>query len=302
MDVFKVRKRILCDFLIENKNSKISDLLNHLQNQYCFNSDQKEIVNNSLKFQFLGKFQKKWKECFYIKAQFENKFHSWLESDFIVTFTETKATGGRKSSTVAFENASVGIKRRKLISITENYTEVEMKEAFLRNLRITGRKQIAKAIEALLNVDDNGTAEQGPYVAYSPEEALALVEQAKLSKYQYQVIQLQAKSIKADIYPPYHQLLNAKKECYPSEIHVTEGGASIKIQSLIDLSINRLFKDPSLPLPMPENRLKTVYLDFEFKYGIDGLSSDTRYNQKFSDENLYDESLITASMVPVCLK
>ncbi|EFN70735.1 hypothetical protein EAG_07643, partial [Camponotus floridanus] len=78
--------------------------------------------------------------------------------------------------------------------------------------------------------------------SYSAEEALALIEDVKLSKYQYEVVRMQAKKRNVDIYPAYNKILEAKKECYPSQILTSEVEAHINLQSLIDHTILRRFK------------------------------------------------------------
>ena len=76
-------------------------------------------------------------------------------------------------------------------------------------------------------------------------------------------------------------------KCYTS---VEE--AFVGIQSLIDHSVKRLFRDPNLYFPLSENRLKFTYLDFKIKYSLDGLSASAKHNQKFSHNYLTDDSLL----------
>lgn len=120
-------------------------------------------------------------------------------------------------------------------------------------MRTTGRTKTANAIVSLLT-DTSGDSDNVVYNSgkevecYSAEEALALMEDAKLSKYQYNVIQFQAKTRNADIYPSYYQVAEAKKECYPLQVHITETEVRINLQSLIDHSITRFFEDPNLKL------------------------------------------------------
>lgn len=58
-------------------------------------------------------------------------------------------------------------------------------------------------------------------------------ENAKLTKYQYEHIRMEAAQRNANIYSLYNNYLSAaKKECYPESIEVIEKGASIDLQSL----------------------------------------------------------------------
>ena len=54
-------------------------------------------------------------------------------------------------------------------------------------------------------------SEMGGITRYTGDEALALIEDAKLSVYQYEIIRIQAKAKNADFYPHYRSLSVAKK-------------------------------------------------------------------------------------------
>lgn len=77
MDVFKVSKRILCKFLIEN-HSDLGKLVTYLQNEYTLNAEQINMINNALNQYFFSTFQKKWKESLYMQSKFEKRFEKWL--------------------------------------------------------------------------------------------------------------------------------------------------------------------------------------------------------------------------------
>ena len=49
-------------------------------------------------------------------------------------------------------------------------------------------------------------SEMGGITRYTVDEALALIEDAKLSVYQYEIIRIQAKAKNVDIYPHYRSL------------------------------------------------------------------------------------------------
>ena len=63
-----------------------------------------------------------------------------------------------------------------------------------------------------------------------------------LSKGQYIGIRSVSLGINCFLYPPYHQVLEAEKQCYPStfEIIVTESSAEVKLQLLLDHIVGRL--------------------------------------------------------------
>lgn len=171
----------------------------------------------------------------------------------------------------------------------------------MRNLRISVRKKIANEIIAILNKDctenshfsekfDLDSSKQ-----YSPDEGLGLIEQVKLSKYQFHFIRLQAKERNVDIDPSCKKILESKKECCPPNIYMTEEGGNVEIKSLINHTVKRLFLDPVLNLPITNSNSENVHLNFEIKYGIGGLSTNSKYNQKFDNKNLSDASIINGS-------
>ena len=118
-----------------------------------------------------------------------------------------------------FEEASTATKRRKLMSVEENFMTAEIQDAFLRNLRTSGRKKLANAIILLLNSEDSenlnisSKSDCESSVPYSSEKALALMQQVKLSKNQYNTIHLQAKERKIVIYTSLQNVLEIGKDC-----------------------------------------------------------------------------------------
>jgi len=74
---------------------------------------------------------------------------------------------------------------------------------------------------------------------YSEVEALALIINYRFSVDHYQTLRIGAKD-RADIYPNYHRILNAKALCYPENIVITNKSAEVQLQSLLDHTISRL--------------------------------------------------------------
>jgi len=103
-----------------------------------------------------------------------------------------------------------------LISIEENHSNNEIQETFFRMLRTNKKWKLANIIKTILIENDEEpknvkNCDEQSHTPYSVEEALALIEDVKLSKYQYEIIQMQAKERNADIYSSYSKVLEAKK-------------------------------------------------------------------------------------------
>lgn len=194
-------------------------------------------------------------------------------------------------------SSSTSTKRRKLIIIEKKYSKLEI-EAFLHTLR-TGRKKLANAISQLLRSEDDTDNEESGLciVPYTAEEVL--IEDAKLIKYQYEHIRMQAARRNANICPLYQNFSAAQKKCYPKLIEITKKGASVDLQSLIEHTIKRLIKSFNVSLPPIANRL--CELELILKWGCDGSSDQSEYKQKFEDSEATDETIFSISM-PLCLK
>lgn len=308
MDTFSVSRKVIFDFLIKNNcTNDLTILLEFLKINYNLAEEHLEKVSTELSRYFLPQFYKKWKVPFNVQSKFEAKYEKWLNSDFTVNFSysEAASTLGRKSNENEYEQLSTSSKRRKLIEIEETFSPSEIQDAFIRNLRTTGKLKLANAICKLLCSHDNNDAEntfklKSPLKPYSSEEALALIEDLRLTKYQYKVLRQQAKERNADMYPSYHNIMQAKNECYPSQITITETEARFDMQSLIDHTVLRMFKDSNVNLPGTTGN-ETCDLKLVIKYGCDGTSNQSRYHQKFNIIDSSDESLFTISMVPICL-
>lgn len=130
----------------------------------------------------------------------------------------------------------------------------------------------------------------------TPEKALALFLDNKFTKEQYIDIQQTAKAHNAkhnaNIYPTYNSLLEAKKRCYPKNITITEASGEVRLQSLVQHTIQRFAtvqKDVFREYFEIYNPTKRKVI---FKWGCDGASGQSRYMQGFEDINGDDGSLL----------
>ncbi|KAK4883413.1 hypothetical protein RN001_006732 [Aquatica leii] len=134
-------------------------------------------------------------------------------------------------------------------------------------------------------------------------EALSLVVEGKMSKSQYQLIRSVSVQKNCKLYPPYKCVLDAKKKCYPkkSEISVTESGATVRLQALLNHTAERLLIVQSDVIKsLSENEIG-INLELICKWGCDGTSGQSTYKQKFSDGdgNKTDANIFFISLVPL---
>ena len=191
---------------------------------------------------------------------------------------------------------------RKVTPLIESTSPEELSKATEVVLRKAGKRDSASIVKELCfasptrgtNLKKARKASLGKPDKLTPDQALSLLVDAKLSKNQYNIIRSQAQGINCKIYPSYDQVKQAKAMCYPNNINVTETCAEIPLQDLIDHTVKRL-------CTVQEDCLQTCderTLDIICKWGCDG-SQQTRYHQNFSDGQSTDENLFSVSMVPI---
>ena len=99
-----------------------------------------------------------------------------------------------------------------------------------------------------------------------------------------------------NLYPSYHKVLAAKKECIPNSI-VSDYQAEVELQDLMDHTAKRLMKVSEMP--------DGAELQLLSKVGFDGSSGQSVYKQACGDEerNLkIEENLFLTWMVPIQIK
>lgn len=145
-------------------------------------------------------------------------------------------------------------------------------------------------------------------IMLSAETALALISSCGLSQDDYQTIRNVAKSHQADIFPSYHQVLKAKKECLPTNIEVTDTCAEQALQNLLDHTSQRLVSIDSIREtifgtiePDKNNNELVLELNLRCKWGFDGATGQSQYKQRFSDNSSDDKCLFSIMLVPLDL-
>ncbi|CAH2092745.1 unnamed protein product [Euphydryas editha] len=133
--------------------------------------------------------------------------------------------------------------------------------------------------------------------SFTPDKALSLMLDASLSKNQYQVIRKATLELGYDIFPSYHKILEAKKECYPSDVEISECGASVNLQKLLDHTTTRIFQTKS------EEQLSSIAPELTLcsKWGCDGSSGHSEYKQTFEEGDISDANIFLTSLVPLHL-
>ena len=138
--------------------------------------------------------------------------------------------------------------------------------------------------------------------AFTADDALSLFIDTDMTKQSYQKVRSAAKGKKADIYPPYNKIREAKKQCYPNNISVKEDFASVPLQNLLDHTALRIIQEQKESITeVVENLPESQQLSCKLicKWGFDGASGQSEYKQKFSSTDKTDESLFCTTLVPL---
>lgn len=178
---------------------------------------------------------KKWQDCRRTKKLFLSKHAQWLDTHhFQLPSTDTAAvedveavgpenlpstsTAGRPA--LSFHEGGERTKRRKTQELREKYSSSELAFATKMRFRSEGKADAAKLLHEAMETTPTRPSrmreawlQSGSNIIkpYSPDEALALFIDTRLTKSQYIKIRVQAKSRNANIYPSYQHIVAAKK-------------------------------------------------------------------------------------------
>uniref|UniRef100_A0A1Y1LT63 Uncharacterized protein n=1 Tax=Photinus pyralis TaxID=7054 RepID=A0A1Y1LT63_PHOPY len=132
---------------------------------------------------------------------------------------------------------------------------------------------------------------------FDEDRALALYTSLSLSKWKYLCLRQALSDYEIPVLPSYHDLLEAKKRCYPQDLEIIERGARVKLQALLNLTVQRILQvvDSKVESSSSEG-LKLIS-----KWGFDGASSQSTYKQRSENGDLCDSSIFMASLVPLKL-
>ena len=137
---------------------------------------------------------------------------------------------------------------------------------------------------------------------FTDPEALALVINMNMSKRSYLYLYNAHKAHNSRMLPKYKNVTAAKKDCYPSNISVTEMCMSVSLQSLCDHTATQLIALQEKQITSIKSELandEIINCTVLYKYGADGSGSHSKYslpiNEELSENN--DETCIFATFL-----
>lgn len=189
-----------------------------------------------------------------------------------------------------FAEISKRQKLRRIKSLVSEHPEAELTFAASVSLSSSGKRDAAYLLkEATQTTPTRATKFKRAYkhpasvpVPYTPLQALALFVNARMTKFQYNLIRQEAKQRHCNIYPSYDKLKKEKVSCYPprKKIQISDMSAEIELQALIDHTVTRI-------TTLQESIFSTVsdddILRIIIKWGCDGSSGYSNNKQMFND-------------------
>lgn len=209
----------------------------------------------------------------------------------------TSTQRGRKKS--FFEEIHSPARRKRVASLTsdDSYSANELAYASQIKMRKEGRSGEAKTIKESIGLKHHIRHLR----SYTPDEALAFLIKTDMTKEAYQEARQGALDHGFDLYPPYNLVREAKEGCFPSNINVTDKGAEVPIQSLLNHTVTRLCEFKSQDITEHLSKALTDSLLLTSTYGFDGASGQALYKQRSDFSDFDDSAIFIASLVPLKL-
>ena len=162
---------------------------------------------------------------------------------------------------VPYEESSERSKRRRISKIRTMFCQEELHRAARHDKLVPIKKE-----------KDNEERDE----RFS-DTVLAMYMDLDLTKSKYNTLRsYNKKLLSGKSYPPYPKILSAKTRCYPENINVTDNGASVDLQSLLDHTACRLIYSID---PEVLSSLQDKLLILHSKWGMDGASSQQVFQQ-----------------------
>lgn len=264
------------------------------------------------------KISARWERSVRDMKRFQNDNEKWLNEEIQlpdefynqVPTSSSKPNRGRPSK--LFDECAPKVQKRKIHELVSTRTPSEIAVAAEVTLRSAGKRDAANLIKELVlssparatNLKKARLTQHEPNKIISPEEALLLMVNTKLSTFQYKNMRQQFKTMNANVYPAYYLVQEAKKECYPEEeaFNVTDVSAEVRLQALLDITVKRIIKAQNdISEHLTSLGSNVLSLRLISKWGCDGSSAQSRYKISIDDAESSDENLFSVTFVPLRL-
>jgi hypothetical protein len=299
----------MCSEDVEAVKSFLKTTVNNLNRRWvCASRNQKTFINRHAEWLEL---KIKWPKCSSVDlseifcAGSENiEENSPVDVDMEAVGTVCSTSVGTSTESQhrkPFIDLSNKQRKRRSTSLMDYSTE-ELSYALVARLKIDEKNDLARIIDHIMKNSDsvavvkNALFEKKKKKTIDQDHTLALCTSLNLSKWKYSCLRKILIDYDVSVFPCYQLLLEAKKRCYPEHIEITERGAKVPLQALLDLTVKRILQVVGAPVDSSTDGLKLIS-----KWGFDGASSQSTYKQKSEDTDFNDSSVFMSSLVPLKL-
>jgi len=242
---FKIQKGEFCKWIWENTDrskAHINIIMENIEKKYNFNDIQLNQIRRKVSSIFISQYHRYWKTARRTQSKFEEKNRFFMKSYFEIEFKKINLIStcskditsnskqldpnlrGRGRPRKSFENSSRQTKKRRFKELQSKYSQEELINAIVSpNNTQDFNKSKNKFSKDLIN---------GTLVLYM-DMGMTRKKYEHLRKYN-------ARYFGSKQCPSYKKLQATKIDCYPRNITITEKGAEIKLQALLDHMVLRI--------------------------------------------------------------
>lgn len=178
MSFLKVSHKELVDVYVHAEDDKVQAILKYMKDKYNLNENLFAEVRNKLQIYFVPVLQKKLKKSRYVADHFSKNNSKWLTENFEIPLASPVI---KRQSIKDFDTCSTKTKRRRINEVIQQIPKKELE-------KIVQRKYDCE--DSALGFDENNETNVGPKnnMKFTRDKALALLLDAQLSKFQYNLI------------------------------------------------------------------------------------------------------------------
>lgn len=288
---WNIKNSELTQILFKSKNYCSSVISEYLKENYDLDDDMLDALDINLRQYFLKAFNNRFKKSMYNETKFNENNKEWLEESFAIPKCNQIISKNLKP----YNEVSPSTKKRRLADIFEQIPVTDLLEACQKRIK----KMNSLSDESMVEEEVNDTKDLHGNENISDDEILALFIDAKLTKFQYEVIRNFFINKKIYSLPGYKKVTAAKMRCCPA-FDISETGCVTKLQDILNHTAERIVTIPEIERMILEKNVRN--LNLVLKYGSDGTSGFTQFKQAFVDsKNLESNSAMIFGIVPLCL-
>lgn len=286
----KISNLSICEIIWNTTSNHQKDLpdiiIENFTDANNFSTEQTSTIRQKLINSFIPNFKQKWSSVTRNKKKFMIKYKDYLEKDFIV---HLPLCTDKNLDLMSYESttstlSSKGRPRKSYEEGCEKTKRARLKELVLNH----SSEELSKAVELNKSQStENCTGDDEVHQDYRQDINDVLVMNIDLgfTKREYEEFRVHNEKITGYKYPIYTKVAEAKTQCYPENIEVSDYGAKVNFISLLEHTVKRIL------MTLGEDKLLSLQnkkLRLLGKWGMDGASGQITTRQKWSKTTRID--------------